>query len=224
MTDSPASPTPRAMIFDMDGTIVDNFAYHVTAWQEFARRYGHELTERQVRDWMGATCASYLERIFGAGLSAADVARFSDEKESMYRQLYHPVLPDGLCEWLEAARLRRLPCALATGGPTANVDFILDSLRLRPYFPVIVDSTMYVKSKPDPECFLLAAKLLGVAPCDCQVYEDAVNGIAAARAAGMRTVAVTFTNPREVLVRAGADRVIDSYRELSSPDEKLTLS
>ena len=204
----------KAYIFDMDGTLVDNCSAHVVAWQKFSKEHGHALTKRQILDWMGAQASFYVEKIFGGELPPDEVTRLCEEKEALYRKIYKPVLPDGLREWLDYARVRKVPCALATGGSKANVDFVLDSLSLRDYFSAVVDGSMYSRSKPDPECFLMAAEMLGVEPAFCRVYEDAVNGVAAARAAGMRVVAVTFTNPREVLEEAGANRVIDSYREL----------
>lgn len=204
----------KAFIFDMDGTLVDNCGDHVKAWRQFSMLHGRELTEREILDWMGAKGSFYIEQIVGHPLPADEVARLCAEKEVIYRAIYHPVLPEGLREWLDAAHAHGIPCAVATGGPKENVDFILDALGLRADFPLVVDGTMYARSKPDPECFLKAAERLGVAPRQCLVFEDAVNGVHAAQAAGMDVVAITFTNPRAVLERAGATRVIDSYRDL----------
>ena len=205
---------PKAYIFDMDGTLVDNCAAHVKAWQKFAKAHGHPLTKKQILAWMGAKGSFYVEQVAGHPLAPDEAKRLCDEKEALYRKIYKPVLPDGLRAWLDYAHARKVPCALATGGPRANVDFILDSLGLRDDFAAVVDETMYARSKPDPECFLKAAALLGVEPSLCRVYEDAVNGVAAARAAGMSVVAITFTNSRKALEEAGAARVIDSYRDL----------
>ena len=202
-----------AYIFDMDGTLVDNCGYHVKAWRQFSRKYGHELTEREILDWMGATGAYYVEQIFGRPLPREQVDELCREKEAIYRAIYRPKLPEGLREWLDYAHRRGIKCALATGGPKENVDFILDSLDLRRDFEVIVDATMYELSKPDPECFLKAAELLGVPAERCRVYEDAVNGIRAAKAAGMQVVALTFTNPRERLEEAAPDRIVGGYTE-----------
>lgn len=204
-----------AYIFDMDGTLVDNCGYHVKAWRRFSKKYGNELTEKQILDWMGAQGSFYVEKIMGHPLPADELDRLCREKEAIYRRIYRPKMPDGLREWLDYAHARKIKLALATGGPKENVAFILDKLDLRKDFDVIVDATMYTKSKPDPECFLTAAKLLGVEPGDCRVYEDALNGIAAAKAAGMQCHAVTFTNPSDVLAAAGPDRIFDSYRDLA---------
>lgn len=205
----------KAYIFDMDGTLVDNCSYHVIAWREFSRQYGNELTERQILDWMGAKGAYYIAQIMGRELPPDEVAALCAKKEEIYRRLYKPALPEGLREILDDAHARNIPCALATGGPSENVDFILDSLNLRRDFACIIDGTMYTRSKPDPECFLKAADRLGIAPSDCLVFEDAVNGVLAAQAAQMRVIAITFTNPRATLEAANANRVIDSYLELT---------
>ena len=95
-----------------------------------------------------------------------------------------------------------------------NVDYVLDGLGLRAFFAVVVDSSQYVRGKPAPECYLAAAARLGVEPSACCVFEDALNGIAAAQAAGMDVVAITGTNSRAVLESAHPTRVIDSFREL----------
>lgn len=204
----------KAYIFDMDGTLVDNCAYHVKAWREFSEKYGNELTERQILDWMGAQGAFYLEHIFDRPLSWDEIDRFCFEKEEIYRHIYRPVMPKGLREWIDRAHAEGIHVALATGGPSENVAYILDSLELRKDFEVIVDATMYTRSKPDPECFLVAANMLGVAPDECRVYEDAFKGIEAAKAAGMECHAVTFTNSRDSLEKAAPDLVFDSYAEL----------
>lgn len=204
----------KAFIFDMDGTLVDNCGYHVLAWREFSRKYGNELTEKQILDWMGAQGAYYIEQIMGRKLPAEEVDRLCREKEVLYRQICRPEMPAGLREWLDLAHAQGIRLAVATGGPPENVAFILDALDLRKDFEIIVDSSMYTRSKPAPDCFLVAARRLGVEPSECRVYEDALNGIRAAKAAGMQCHVVTFTNPRETLAAAGPDLIFDSYREL----------
>ena len=208
------SGTIKAYIFDMDGTLVDNCSYHVQAWRQFSRKYGNELSERQILDWMGAQGAFYLEQIFGRKLAKDEVDRLCFEKEEIYRRIYSPVLPAGLRAWLDQARAHGIKLALATGGPSENVAYILDSLKLRQDFEVVVDATMYSRSKPAPDCFLAAAEKLGVKPFECRVYEDAFKGIAAAKAAGMECHVVTFTNPRSALEVAAPDFIFDSYLEL----------
>lgn len=207
-----------AYLFDMDGVIVDNCAYHVKSWLKIAERHGGRLTEEQIVAWMGAPGRDYLARMFDAMPPPERVEELLREKEATYRELYRPdlVARKGLADFLERARQRGIPCAIVTGGTMNNVDFVLDGTGLRDYFSCIVDSSCYERGKPAPDCYLQGAARLGVEPRDCVVFEDAVNGIESAIAAGMRSVAITGTNTRETLVAAGAGLVVDSFEEVVS--------
>ena len=212
----PASFSPwtaRAFIFDMDGTLVDNCAYHVKAWQAFSRRHGRLLSEQEIVDWMGSQAGYYIRNIVGRDLPADEIDRLTDEKEALYRALYAPhVKPlPGLRALLDAAHEKGIPCAVATGGPRANVDFILDALHLRGDFAAVVDASQYTRSKPDPECFLAAATRLDVPAADCLVFEDAVKGIEAAHAGGMRVAVVVTTNSRATLEKSHPDCIVDTF-------------
>ena len=208
----------KAYIFDMDGTLVDNCAWHVLAWREFAHRHGRDISERQILDWMGATSSYYMNRIFDREVPADECAELTREKEALYRSLYAPhlKLPEGLAEILSDALKRGIRLAIATGGSIDNVDFILDGLHLREMFSVVVDASQYKRGKPAPDCYLEAAARLGLKPAECLVFEDAVGGIRSAKAAGMRVAAVTATMPRETLVAEAPDYLVDSFRELQS--------
>ena len=210
----------NALLFDMDGVLVDNCRYHVRAWLELARRTGGHLTERQVIDWMGAPGRDYIVRMFDDPPSAARIASLLKEKEALYREIYRPHLAaqDGLVDFLRAARAAGRVCAIVTGGTMDNVDFVVDGLGIRDFFSVVVDSSQYARGKPAPDGYLKAAERLGVAPSDCTVFEDALNGLAAAQAAGMEVVALVGTNPRDVLAAAHPTRVVGSFRELLPAD------
>lgn len=215
--DSESAKVRKGYIFDMDGTIIDNVPYHIQAWKEFSRAHGRELRENDIVSWMGMTNRVYQERMLGRSVSDEESRRMSDEKENIYRKLYapHMRLPDGLRALLDRAHAEGIACAVATGAPRGNVAFIMDGLSLRGDFAAIVDETMYAKCKPDPECFLTAARLIGCEPENCVVFEDAVSGIKAAKAAGMKAVGVAFAQPRDVLLSAGADLAVSSYLELA---------
>ena len=205
----------KAYLFDMDGVLVDNCRYHVASWLEIAKRHGGRLTEAQVIEWMGAPGRDYIARMFDGPLPPEEVEAIAEEKESVYRELYRPHLEPrrGLPDFLRIAKRDGVSCAVVTGGSRANVDFVLDGLGIRGYFDCIVDSARYARGKPAPDCYLQAAAELGVEPRDCTVFEDAVNGIEAAIAAGMRVVALTGTNTRETLEQAGPDKVVGSFDE-----------
>lgn len=205
----------RAYIFDMDGTLICNTRYHVIAWLEFARRHGGTITEKQIIDWMGAPARYYCQQMF-PGLSADDYQKMTHEKEVLYREIYKPHmrLADGLRDLLDRAHAANIPCAVATGGTTGNVNFILDGLSIRGDFAAIIDAGCYTRGKPEPDCYLEAANALKIAPKDCIVFEDAIAGIHAAQAAGMQVIAITSTSSREILSTAHPTRIIDSFTEL----------
>lgn len=206
----------KAYIFDMDGTLIGNCAWHVLAWREFAHRHGRDLSERQILDWMGATSSYYMNRIFEREVPADECAELTREKEELYRAMYAPhlALADGLKEILGDARRRGIRLAIATGGSLDNVDFILDGLNLRPMFDVIVDASQYELGKPAPDCYLKAAARMGLDPAECLVFEDAVAGVRSGKAAGMRVAAVTATISRDILAGEKPDYLVDSFREL----------
>ena len=147
---------------------------------------------------------------------AVDAFSNTAEMSEIYRGLCRPYLKarDGAIEFLKGATAAGIPCALVTGGPMTNVDFVVDGLKIREHFAYIVDVSQYERGKPAPDCYLLAAAKLGVEPRDCVVFEDAINGIRSARAAGMSVVAITGTHDRRGLEDAGPDRIVSSFREL----------
>ena len=205
-----------ALIFDMDGVLAETIPAHIDAWHDFSRSMGHELTTREIVDWMGADNRYYLERIMGRPVTDDEVAFCVERKEGMYRERMKPYLkmPSGLRGCLDEARSKGVKLAVATGAPPANVKFILEGLDLVDDFKVVVDSTQYERCKPAPDCYLAAARLVGAECARSVVFEDAVGGIRAAKAAGMRVVAVEGTFPRDVLAAESPERIISSFEEL----------
>lgn len=205
----------RALLFDMDGVLVANTSFHVVAWQAYATKLGRSLSQQEIVRLLGFTNAGYLAYILGREPSKEEVREAVREKESLYRDLFRPHLhaPEGLIPLLQTARAEGVRCAVVTSGPVENVDFVLDGLRIRPFFDLLVHGASVVHPKPAPDCYLLAAQRLGIAPIDCVVVEDAVAGIQAGKAAGMRVCAITTSNPHVVLKETGADWVIDRFFE-----------
>ena len=198
-----------AFIFDMDGTIVDNMAFHTQSWITFFEQRGMSLdAEEFFRTTAGRQGKEIIRAHMGEHLDDDEVLALNLEKESVYRELYAPAPQDR----------RRLRCAdrarqgqgvvlaVATAAPTANIEFTLDGLDLRRHFDVIVGAADVARGKPNPDGFLLAAERCGVAPERCIVFEDAPLGVEAARRAGMRCVVLTTTLPAEAF--AEFDNVI----------------
>jgi beta-phosphoglucomutase family hydrolase len=198
-----------ALIFDMDGVLVDSNPVHCNAWEIFNRRYGLATTEAMLQSMYGKRNDQIVREFFGAGLSPDEVSARGAAKEALYRELIgqrvEEFLVPGVKAFLESHRGE--PMALASNAEPANVRFLLDGAGLRPYFRVVLDGHQVHHPKPHPEIYLRAAELLGVAPGNCLVFEDSYYGVEAARAAGARVVGVLTTHGE----LPGADLTIDNF-------------
>ncbi len=212
-----------AVIWDMDGVIVDTGVYHRDAWIEAFGKRGIDFTTEDFVATFGTRNDDVIRRMLGKKTPGERIWEISQEKEADYRRRVAEsitALPGvvALMADLENARFRQ---ALATSAPLLNVRQILDGLQLYRYFDCIVTEADVAKGKPSPESFLLAAKTLDVPAANCIVIEDAVAGVSAARRAGMRCVAVTTSHPRRSLGQA--DLIVDSLEELSAGKMRLLL-
>jgi len=184
---------PRAVLWDLDGTVLDSRAVHWDAWRTYAEEQRRPMTLEFFTETFGFRNEIILRRHFGAQLSDADVERMSLAKEELYRGLLRRAglkpLP-GVREWLEWARAKGFSQALASMAPRANIDVTLAALDLSDTFQAIVSAEEVRRGKPDPEVFLLAAQRIGVLPPHCAVIEDSPQGVEAARRAGMTSIGV----------------------------------
>jgi beta-phosphoglucomutase family hydrolase len=216
------SKAARAFIFDMDGTIVDNMAYHTKSWLEFFAQRGMVYeAEAFFRETAGAQGREILRERLGADVSDEDIRALALEKDMLYREMYgpHRRAIEGLEHLVTGARGHGVKLAVATSAPPLNIVFTLDELDLRRHFDAVVGAADVARGKPHPDVFLKAAEQLGVDPADCIVFEDAPMGVEAARRAGMRAVVITTTLPAEAFAEFGnVIRVVQDYAELSADD------
>jgi beta-phosphoglucomutase len=186
----------HALIFDMDGVIVDSNPLHRAAWTEYSRRYGVETTQAMQTRMYGRRNDEIVRDFLGSHLTDTEVLEHGAAKERVYRELMGPRLSEtivpGLREFI--ARRPHIPKALATNAEPANVDFVLNGAGLRDFFTVIVDGHQVSKPKPHPEIYLRAADLLGISPEFCIVFEDSETGVRAGVGAGMRVVGISTTH------------------------------
>ena len=188
----------QAFVFDMDGTIVDNMAFHLDSWLAFFARRGLQLdADEFFRATAGRQGGEIMRAYLGEHLSDEEVGLLNHEKESVYRELYapHRRTVEGFDALLERAKGAGVKLAVATAAPPANIEFTLDGLDLRRHFDAVVGAADVARGKPHPDVFLKAAERCGVAPEHCIVFEDAPLGVEAARRAGMRCVVLTTTLP-----------------------------
>ncbi|MFN3792382.1 HAD family hydrolase [Massilia sp.] len=219
------SMTQRAFVFDMDGTIVDNMAFHTSSWITFFERRGRTIDPDEFfRATAGRQGGEIIRSYLGEHLSIEEVALLNHEKESVYRELYGPHLKavDGFGALIAQAKSHGVKLAVGTAAPPANVEFTLDGLDLRRHFDAVVGATDVARGKPHPDVFLRAAELCGVQPEHCIVFEDAPLGVEAARRAGMRCVVLTTTLPASAFT--GFDNVIAIVRDFSELKAELLFA
>jgi beta-phosphoglucomutase len=186
----------RALIFDMDGVIVDSNPVHRDAWVAYNLRFGIETTEAMHQRMYGKRNDQIVVDFYGAGLSSEEVFRHGANKEALYREMIKPLLPrafvPGLAAFIE--RHKDLAIGIGTNAEPPNVKFILEESGLGNYFQAIVDGHQVKNAKPAPDIYLEVARRLAIAPEHCVVFEDSFSGVAAALAAGMRVVGVRTTH------------------------------
>lgn len=185
----------KAVIFDLDGVIVDTAHYHYLAWKRLAKELGFDLTLEQNELLKGVSRMRSLEIILDLGgikLSEAEKERIANKKNGWFVEYVNEMKPEeifpGVKELLKSIRSKGLKVGLASSSKNAHA--VINLLNIENEFDAIVDGTMIIHSKPDPEIFLLAASKLGVVPAECVVFEDAEAGVEAALAAGMKCVGV----------------------------------
>jgi beta-phosphoglucomutase family hydrolase len=186
----------RALIFDMDGVLIDSNAVHRRAWEEYNRRHGVETTEAMQQRMYGRRNDQIVRAFLGNHLTDSEVFAHGAAKEALYREIMKPrvrrALVPGVFDFI--SRHRALALAVATNAEPANLDFFLDAAGLRPFFSALVTGHEVANPKPHPEIYLRTASLLGVNPASCVVFEDSYAGVQAGLAAGMHVVGVGTTH------------------------------
>lgn len=190
-------PDLQALIFDMDGVLIDNTPVQARAFQLLFRDQGVPADATQLlRRLNGAPASEILKEAF-PDQPADKLEELAGQREFLYRTLYwddRRALP-GLVEFLEAARAAGLKIGLGTGSGQETIGYILDDLNLRRFFDVVITKDDVDQGKPHADTYAITAKKLGVAPAHCVVFEDALLGEQAAYRAHMRCVAVASTLP-----------------------------
>jgi len=211
-----------AVIFDMDGVIVDSGPYHVKAWSVLCQKYGLEFDETDFKSKMfGKSTPITLEYMFQRKLSDEEIEKYAKEKDDLTIKAYEEgvTAQKGVIELLNSLKDRQITRAVATSEPEELARFLLKRTNVSKYFNVVISGSKVTKLKPDPEIYLLTAKEISFEPNNCIAIEDSVVGVQSAKAAGMKVIAITTSFPKEKLQEA--DLIIDSFDELDV--EKLLI-
>ncbi len=184
------------LIFDLDGTLIDNMPYHLKAWEKFMAEMGSSLHGEALFKELYGKNEEVIVRMFGDHFADEELQALSHRKEKYYRELYlpHVKLMAGAKQLFEAAKANDVPMAIATASMKMNVDILVNTLGIRKYFTTIITADDVVKSKPDPETFLKAAAGISRQPENILVFEDVPKGVTSANNAGMQAIVLTTSH------------------------------
>jgi beta-phosphoglucomutase len=215
---------PCGVIFDLDGVLVNTGPFHKQSWYDLAAREGFQMSDELFYTTFGMQNYQIIPQLANRPLTRAEIDRLSDWKEARYRELIKGrlVLLPGVKDLLACLKASGFLLAVGSSTPRVNLDFMLDETSCHDYFDAIVTGEEVKNGKPAPDTFLKAAEKLHLPPACCVVIEDAVQGIQAAKAAGMKVIAITTTRPKKDL--AAADRIIDSMTQLNPNDFSRLLN
>jgi beta-phosphoglucomutase len=206
---------PEAIIFDMDGVIVDSMPYHFIAWYEALRPWGIRVTCFDIYAKEGEKWDKTLKDLFSRAhikVTSAELQKIFDKRQQIFKKYFKRFIFKSVEELLRCLKQKKYRLALVTGTPAKELQRILPG-NIKQYFDYMVAGDQVERGKPFPEPYLKAASLLNVTPSKCLVIENAPYGITAAKKAGMFCVAVTTSLPKEYLQKA--DLVVDSLEEIA---------
>jgi len=204
----------RAVLWDMDGTLIDSEEFHWISWRDALANEGMAITRGQFLSSFGQRNDSIIPQWLGAATTPARIQRIANAKEELYRDLVRKKgispLP-GVANWLRRLHEEGWLQAIASAAPHPNIEVVLEALGAAHRFQAIVSAEDVHRGKPDPEVYLTAASRVGVPPGSCVVVEDAAAGIEGARNAGMRSIGVSHNGKH-----LSADVVVQSLDLLDS--------
>lgn len=186
----------KAFLFDLNGTMINDMDYHITAWHRILNGLGANITlERMKKECYGKN-HELLERTFPGRFSMEEKDKMSLEKERQYQKEFKPQLRliKGLDNFLIRSNNAGIKMGIGSAAIMFNIDFVLDGLNIRRYFDALVSADNVKESKPAPETWLSCANLLGVPTEECLVFEDSPKGVESAFNAGMDCIVITTTH------------------------------
>jgi beta-phosphoglucomutase len=208
----------HAFLFDLNGTMINDMHYHITAWHKILNEFGANITLEQMKQECYGKNHELLERMLPGRFSEEEKKRMSLEKERQYQKEFKPFLEllPGLHEFLDQSYGAGIKMAIGSAAIMFNIDFVLDNLHIRHYFTELVSANDVMYSKPNPETYLTCAERLKIAPANCLVFEDSPKGAESALNAGMDCVVITTMHNKEDFSQyPNVIRFIKDFRELS---------
>lgn len=189
----------KAFLFDLNGTMINDMQYHITAWHRIVNEMGANISLERMKEECYGKNQEVLERIFPGKFPEEERAAIGFNKEKQYQKDFKPHLKliPGLHEFLKKSHATGIRMGIGSAAIMYNIDFVIDGMDIRQYFGSLISADQVVKSKPDPETFLRCAEELGVMPEDCLVFEDTPKGVECAQNAGMKAIVITTMHKPE---------------------------
>lgn len=207
----------EAVIFDMNGVIVNDERIHQESWRQYCKKHGFHLSKDDfTHNVFGRTEKDTFEYLYERQITPQELENFSNERVDTAIAIYKPQirLADGLENLLQELSELSVPLAIATSSRRRYFQFVMDTLNIGKFFQVAVTAEDIERGKPAPEIYLKAAAAIGAVPERCEAIEDALSGIKSARSAGMQVTAIASTHkPDELQI---ADRVINSFKDIDA--------
>jgi beta-phosphoglucomutase len=205
----------RAVIFDMDGVIVNSHPAHKKAWLKFLELQNRNVSNDDLDFIMEGRKREEILRHFLGEVPDDQLRILGHQKEQIFREeAVHVKVIDGLADFLQNLAAAKIRLAVASSGSSGRVNDILNSLGLRRYFQVVVTGDQVTHGKPDPAIFRLTCEYVGVQPSEVLVFEDSVSGVRAAKSAGIRCIGVATNGVIPMLLEAGADQIIPDFTNI----------
>lgn len=212
---SPQKPETRAVVFDMDGVLIDSHPAHRAAWESFLQSLGVRVAEEDLSFILEGRTRSEILRHFLGDLPEDQLQEYGRRKDEIFRELEHSIEPGpGVMALLSRLEQMGLSCAVATSASEIRTASTIERLGLSAYFDAIITAADVRMGKPDPQVYQLACDRLGISPNLALAFDDAPAGVVSARSAGLRCIGVTSNGGSEKLLAAGAETVIAGFTDL----------
>lgn len=206
-------------LFDWDGVVIDSSKAHEESWDLLGEEEGKPLPEGHFKKGFGRKNQEIIPEILGWTHDPREVERLGDRKEALYREIVAEKGVDripGIEDFLSSLQSAGIPCAVGSSTPRKNVETILEMVGFGSFFQAIVCAEDVTQGKPHPEVFLTGASRIGLDPASCAVFEDAYAGLKAAKAGGMKAIALSTTHPASDLKPYEPDLILENFLEYNA--------
>ena len=209
----------KAIIFDLDGTLVDSLPYHHESWRIFFKNNNleeHDFSE-VLKEYKGGGTLELMTSVFGDMYTKDELKKMTDDKEIIFRDIYkskiYPI--EGLKQFLDNLKENNISLAIGSNAIRKNVIMTIEELSLTNYFSSIICGDEVSRGKPDPEMFVKTLSNLNVSRNECIIFEDSIEGVKAAKNAHIKVIGVTSSQSSEKLKSVGAFKTIDDYTKIN---------